>query len=119
MRRGAGVTPEQLRALAEGLDRIGAGEGHQIEAGERSERGIEGRKRGGRGNLDGGNQNRSRAQRAQPLGELRGLTWRAGDQDAPARESKADGSGCFFTTAHGFFLPAHGFAAWPRAMTRS
>ena len=36
--------PQKMRALLEGLDRVGAGEGDQIEAGEVGQRGIERRK---------------------------------------------------------------------------
>ena len=71
MRFGLGSMPRRAGALVEGFDGIGAGEGDEVEAGERCEGGIERGEGGGRANLDGGDEDGGRAQGA------------AGDRPAP------------------------------------
>jgi len=66
----------------EGFDGVGAGEEEPVVGGECGDGIVEGLEGGWGFKGDGGDEDGLDAERAQALGELRGLVGRAGDEDA-------------------------------------
>lgn len=82
------VDSEVLGALLKRVDGVGTGKCDEVECAVLGERGVEGGVRGGRGDLNCGDEDGDGAKFAQAVGQLGGLVGCARDKDATAGEGE-------------------------------